>query len=121
MLAWNGENGHSYFYQSEYPYDVTQANYGDKGYAAYKVASNVTQHEGYGIGAYSYFRDNYVSVNSGIVCPETSGVKFSNSLTVFLNGYGEIKHVVNNSGSTSSSGNTPNYWCSYQETANYFL
>ena len=41
MLEWNGENGKTYFYQSEYPYDVTQANYGDKGFAAYKVADNV--------------------------------------------------------------------------------
>lgn len=44
MLVWNGEKGRAYFYQSEFPYDVTQANYGDKGYAAYKVGDNVTDH-----------------------------------------------------------------------------
>lgn len=41
MLEWNGENGESYFFQSEYPYDVTQENYGDKGFAAYKVGDDV--------------------------------------------------------------------------------
>jgi hypothetical protein len=30
LLDWQGERGRTYFYQSELPYDVTQANYGDK-------------------------------------------------------------------------------------------
>jgi hypothetical protein len=29
LLVWNGDFGKSYFYQSEFPYDVSQANYGD--------------------------------------------------------------------------------------------
>lgn len=41
MLVWNGENGQSYFYQSEFPYDVTQQNYGDRGYVAFKIGDNV--------------------------------------------------------------------------------
>lgn len=69
MLVWNGNGGKSYFYQSEYPYDVTQANYGDKGYVAYKVGDNVTSHQAYGIGAYSFFRDNAVTVENGIKAP----------------------------------------------------
>lgn len=109
MLVWNGENGHSYFYQSEFPYDVTQANYGDMGYAAYKVNDLVSQHEAYGISAYSFFRDHDVTINSGIVCPNYETVKFTNSLTVFLDGLGSITHVINDQGNTSSSGNTPNY------------
>jgi hypothetical protein len=28
LLEWNGENGRTYFYQSEFPYDVNQS-YGD--------------------------------------------------------------------------------------------
>jgi hypothetical protein len=69
MLVWNGDNGKSYFYQSEFPYDVTQANYGDKGYVAYKVGDNVNNHQAYGTGAYSFFRDNYVTVDNGISVP----------------------------------------------------
>jgi len=33
LTVWNGERGRTYFYQSELPYGVTQADYGDKGYA----------------------------------------------------------------------------------------
>jgi len=29
MLVWNGNGGRAYFYQSEFPYDITQENYGD--------------------------------------------------------------------------------------------
>lgn len=98
LLQWNGENGKSYFYQSEFPYDVTQANYGDKGFAAYKVGDNVTNHEAYGTGAYSFFRDNDVTINSGIKAPSKSGVTLTNALTVFLNGKGRIEHVVDGEG-----------------------
>lgn len=66
MLEWNGENGQTYFYQSEYPYDVTQANYGDKKFAAYKVADNVKNHKGFGIGAYTFMRDHHVTIDTGI-------------------------------------------------------
>ena len=96
MLVWNGNYGKSYFYQSEYPYDVTQANYGDKGFVGYRVNQNVTSHEAYGIGVYSFFRDNWVTVNTGISAPERAGVAFHNSLSVFLNGNGQISHVINN-------------------------
>lgn len=41
LVQWNGESGETYFYQSELPYDVTQENYADKGYHAYKVADHV--------------------------------------------------------------------------------
>lgn len=57
LLEWNGENGKTYFYQSEYPYDVSQANYGDLNYAAYKVGDNVKNHDAWGAGVYTYFRD----------------------------------------------------------------
>lgn len=102
MLVWNGNGGKSYFYQSEFPYDVTQANYGDKGYVAYRVGDNVTSHQAYGIGAYSYFRDQAVTVENGIKAPQRAGVTFTNSLSVFLNGYGQINHVINGQGNTSS-------------------
>lgn len=111
MLVWNGENGSSYFYQSEFPYDVTQANYGDKGFVAYKVADNVTKHNAYGIGAYSFFRDSAVTVENGISAPNAPGVTFTNSLSVFLNGYGQINHVINGLGSASSASSGQNYVC----------
>ena len=69
LVEWNGNNGRVYFYQSEFPYDVTQENYADKGYVSFKVNEKVTSLTAYGIGAYSYFRDHPVEVSSGIHSP----------------------------------------------------
>lgn len=99
MLVWNGDNGKAYFYQSEFPYDVTQSNYGDKAYSAFVVNDNVKNFEGYGLGAYSFFRDNVVEVESGFKAPSTTGVTLTNSLSVFLDGKGGIKHIVDEEGS----------------------
>ena len=47
-------------YQSELPYDIpNQSSWnasGSYGYTDYKVAGNVTSHEGYGIGIYSCYQ-----------------------------------------------------------------
>jgi len=104
MLKWNGNNGKAYFYQSEFPYDVDQANYGDKNYSAFVVNDKVTNFEGYGLGAYSFFRDHTVEVESGIRAPSTPGVTLTNSISVFLNGNGGIKHIVDEAGASVQSG-----------------
>jgi len=102
MLEWNGKNGKVYFFQSEYPYDVTQAQYGDKGYVAYRVNSTVTNHESYGAGVYHYFRDYAVTVKTGISCPPQLQSSFKFPLGVFLNGSGTMVHIINNIGATTS-------------------
>ena len=106
MLVWNGNYGQAYFYQSEFPYDVTQSNYGDMGYSGYHVTDNVTTHYAYGVGVYSYFRDNAVRVASGITCPPNPNIFFKNSLTVFLDGLGDINNVINNTGGAVRQGTT---------------
>jgi hypothetical protein len=113
MCEWNGENGRVYFYQSEYPYDVTQQNYGNPGYVSYKINDSVHQHKAWGVGAYSYFRDHYVIVNSGIETPTGSGIHFTNSLSVFLNGKGRISHVIDNTGDPVSAANEQKYVCEF--------
>lgn len=115
LTEWNGNNGSVYFYQSEYPYDVTQANYGTPGYVAYKVGSNVTTHTAYGVGVYCYFRDYTVTVPSGISTPQGSGIQFINALTIFLTGNGGISNVINNVGGPVSSANAdkPVYVCKF--------
>jgi hypothetical protein len=95
LLDWQGERGRTYFYQSELPYDVTQANYGDKGYAGYKVAPSVQAHAAWGAGVYSFMRDFNVSVKAGIVTPAAVESSFVHPFTVFLNGGGTIEHVIN--------------------------
>ena len=97
LLEWNGENGRTYFYQSEFPYDVNQS-YGDIGFASYKVGENVKNHEAWGVGVYQCFTDYDVQVQSAILAPETQDVKFHNSLSVFLHGNGEIHHIINQDG-----------------------
>lgn len=102
LLEWNGENGRTYFYQSELPYDVDH-KYGDSGFAGYKVGDNVQNHEAWGVGVYSNFIADQVNTPSGIIAPNNAGVKFHNSLTVFLNSMGSIKHVINDQGDEVST------------------
>jgi len=109
-VIWSGERGKTYFFQCEFAYDVTQKNYGDKGYAAYRVAPQVQKHESYGAGVYHYFRDEAVSVKSAIVCPSTLEDDFHSPVSVYLNGMGTVKYIVNQKGvetSPSSPISTP--------------
>ena len=101
LVQWNGENGRVYFYQSELPYDVTQGNYGDRGYVGFRVNEDVERFEGYGMGVYSYFRDYEVRVDNGIEVPKNaSGIKIVNAFTKYLNGKGAILSVINDFGET---------------------
>jgi len=111
LVVWNGENGRVYFYQSEYPYDVTQDNYGTPAYVSYRVNSSVQNHHAWGVGVYSFFRDHAVTVANGIASGTASGVQFVNSITVFLNGLGQITHVVNGKGATVSAAGQTSYQC----------
>ena len=80
--------------QSTHPYDV-DTDYADAGFASYKVGDNVSTHEAWGVGVYSFFKDHTVDMESGIKAPSNEGVKFHNSLSVLLNGSGSIKHIIN--------------------------
>ena len=112
LTLWNGENGRTYFYQSELPYEATQAQFGVPGFTGYRVAKGVLRHAGYGIGVYAYFRDHNVTVASGIVCPPALESSFVAPLSVFLNGNGGIAHVINHKGKASYGPTTTvNYVC----------
>ncbi|WP_379135839.1 discoidin domain-containing protein [Paenibacillus sp. sgz500958] len=106
QTLWNGNFGRLYFYQSEIPYDVpNQASWMSKngtvnGFASYKVADTVTNHEAWGLGVYSYFRDAAVKLDSAIEVPNVTGVKIHHATTIWLSGTAgsEITHIVNNLG-----------------------
>ncbi|WP_125774635.1 adenylyl cyclase [Antribacter gilvus] len=103
QTIWNGERGRTIFYQSELPYDPpSQAAWMDgdrKGYASYRVADHVQQHEAVGLGVYAFFNQNEdVRVESGIQVPNAPGVTLRSMTSVFLNGSGGIEHVVNDTG-----------------------
>jgi len=108
-VVWNGESGETFFYQCELPYDVTQQNFGDPGYAGYRVSPTVKNHTAYGVGVYSFFRDYTVATPSGFVAP--AGTKFVDPFNRFLSGNGQITHIVNGQGNTVNNANPLAYIC----------
>jgi hypothetical protein len=109
-LIWNGENGKTIFFQNEMPYDPPdQASWqhdGILGYAAYKVADTVQNHEAWGMGSYCYFNvGDGIHATRAFEVPVTAGVKLHDILTVWLNDDGGIDHVVNDTGAAVNSTN----------------
>jgi hypothetical protein len=107
QVLWNGNGGHVYFYQSEIPYDPpNQSSFtsapGTNGWAAYKVANNVTSHEAWGLGIYSFFHTSGIFVTRAIEVPNNPNVKFHDMITVCLGGNGGITNVINNTGGSTS-------------------
>jgi len=108
QVLWNGNNGRTYFYQSEIPYDPPdQQSYtsaaGTNGWASYKVADSVTTHEAWGLGVYSVFRHPNVVLTRAIEVPPSSGVKFHHMISIALDNLGEISNVINSTGGPTST------------------
>jgi hypothetical protein len=109
-VLWNGEHGETILFQNEMPYDPpSQAAWmhdGINGFAAYKVDDSVTTHEAWGMGSYSFFNVGPdIHAASAFEAPATPGVKLHDILSVFLNAFGGIDHVVNEIGAAVSSTN----------------
>lgn len=111
QTIWNGENGKTFFYQSELPYDVPyqsdwMSNNGTvKGYASYKVADNVGKHDAMALGIYEVFiyTQEYVKLENAMEVSD--GTKVTNACIVSLgNVNGEIGHIVNGQGGSVGSG-----------------
>jgi hypothetical protein len=114
QTIWNGENGRTYFYQNEMPYDPpNQAAYmngSTRGWAAYKVADAVNNHQAWGLGSYAYFNVNPSVVNErAFEVPVKAGVRFNSMVTVSLGGTGTINRIINNTGATVNSGSQVAY------------
>jgi len=114
QVIWNGENGSDIFFQSEMPYDVPsqdawKSSPTTDGYAAVKVAPGVTSFSGYGMGTYSFFNQGIdIFADHAYEVPTTPGVHLHDLLTIFLdatNGSGGIRHVVNDTGGSSTVAN----------------
>ncbi len=110
-VIWNGQGGEVIFFQNENPYEVpNQASWMESpaqdGYPAFYIPNSVTTFQGYGMGSYSYF-DQGVSIDNAMAfqAPDTSGVRFHDLLTVFLNGSGGIESVINGTGAPVSVSN----------------
>ncbi len=109
QVLWNGNNGKTYFYQSEIPYDPpTQDQWrsaaGVNGWASYKVADTVTQHDARGMGIYAVFLRPNVFLSRAIETPTSANVKFEHMVTVNLTQDGGILRVINNTGDPTPPG-----------------
>ncbi|KAI0145567.1 glycoside hydrolase family 55 protein [Xylariaceae sp. FL1272] len=104
QTLWNGDRGRLYFYQSEIPYDPpNQQSWmcgNTNGFASYKVADGVKNHEAWGLGIYSYFRDSPSKLENAVEVPTSDGIKLHHLTTVWLTGTpgSEITHIVNGAG-----------------------
>lgn len=108
QVLWNGERGRTFFYQSEIPYDPpTQESWrsaaGVDGWASYKVADGVHDHEAWGLGVYSVFHSPDVVLSRAIEVPERPGVRFHHMVTVALDSRGEIVHIINDKGDAATT------------------
>ncbi|MEO5492422.1 MAG: adenylyl cyclase [Sphingomonas sp.] len=110
QTLWNGERGRTWFYQNELPYDPpNQAAYmagTTRGWAAYKVADAVEDHQAIAMGIYSNFTaDPSIVLESAIEAPRKPGVRFANITTISLGGgKGTIAHIVNDAGEAARPG-----------------
>lgn len=113
QVQWNGDRGSTYFFQAEMPYDGNQS-FGDN-YVGYRVAENVEQHAGYGLGIYHVFFDHPVVMRTGISVPTHLESSLVAPLGVFVNGQGTMLHIVNDKGektqSDGSNGAVVRWWC----------
>jgi hypothetical protein len=106
-VLWKGNRGRTYFYQSEIPYDPpAQASYtsaqGVNGWASYKVANEVTNHEAWGLGVYSVFIHPNVVLTRAIETPKSQEIRFHDIITVALGEHGVISHVINDTGDATA-------------------
>ncbi len=107
QVLWNGNNGETIFYQSELPYDPpSQAawkNGSANGYASYAVSNSVNSHQAFGLGVYSFFNLGVNIVEDNAITVPAVGTTITDAGTVFLNGSGQITHVINGIGGTANS------------------
>jgi len=113
-VIWNGNGGTTVFFQNEMPYDPpSQAAWmeapGVNGWAAFKVADNVTSVSGYGMGSYSFFNQGVpIYAAHAFEVPTTlPASSLHDLLTIFLStaGSGGILNVVNDTGGSSTIAN----------------
>ena len=104
QTLWTGERGRTFFYQSELPYDVpSQAAWshdGKRGWASYKVADTVRDHQAQGLGVYAYFTAAPAVLDAAVEVPPALAKDVRHVITVRLGGKdgSGIAHPVNDRG-----------------------
>jgi hypothetical protein len=114
-VLWLGDDGTDIFFQNEMPYDPpSQAAWmeapGVDGWAAFKVANNVSSFKGYGMGSYSFFNQGVTiyAANAFEVPTTLAPSSMNDLLTIFLStaGSGGILNVIDNTGGSSTIANS---------------
>lgn len=117
QTLWKGESGRTYFYQSEIPYSPPSLevwNDNEKpGYASYKVADSVQNHEAFGLGIYSFFRgeptvSNNVRLENAMEVPDHPGIVIRH-ISTFAELNGGINHSINGMGESTEVGELKQY------------
>jgi hypothetical protein len=123
QVLWNGNYGRTFFYQSEIPYDpptqdayntaggainTAQSPSGTDGWASYKLASTVTDHEAWGLGIYSVFTYPSVVLTRAIETPRKPTIRFHDMITVCLVNNGTIRNIIDNTGGPATC--HPRHW-----------
>jgi hypothetical protein len=109
QTLWNGNGGRVYFYQCELPYDAPAqtewSHDGVNGYAAYKVADSVTNHQAYGLGIYGVFTKTTTKCFNAIETPTTPGINLQHLVDIWITGQSgtEITHLLNGMGNPVNS------------------
>ncbi|WP_096788230.1 RICIN domain-containing protein [Microbacterium gorillae] len=114
QTLWNGEDGRTFFYQNETPYDApTQRAWMDgkkNGWAAYKVADSVKHHQAVALGSYAvYFGPNFGAqtftpdLSNAFETPTGPGISFRHMVTVAITS-GTISSIINGVGDVTPEG-----------------
>jgi hypothetical protein len=112
QVLWNGNDGRTFLFQNEMPYDVPEQTEWmsgtTPGFAAYTVGAAVTRHEAWGLGSYCFFNRNPTIVaDHAFEVPVAPGVRLRNMVTVSLGGgRGTISHIINGTGEAARAGAT---------------
>ena len=109
---WTGERGRVYFYQSEIPYEPPSNEVwndeGKPGFASYKIADHVEEHQAWGLGIYSFFRGeeterNNVRLENAMEAPEKPGIQITH-ISAFAGRLGGMNHILNGKGPATNVG-----------------
>ncbi len=116
QTVWKGENGKVYFYQCEMPYFVPSPeewrHNGTNGYASYKVAENVKNHEVWGMGIYNVFFKSSAIVDQAVETPPKIETKLHHITTIWLGGNegSAVKSIINGKGQSVNKNNRKAVW-----------
>ncbi|MEY9490681.1 hypothetical protein RKD26_006475 [Streptomyces calvus] len=110
-VVWSGERGRTIFFQNEKAYDAPNeaaiTHDGIVGYAAYKVADSVDEHEAWALGSYcNYTSDDTIVQHHGFQVPVKPGIRMRHLQVISLGGKGQYRHVINDTGAPTSGTDT---------------